>query len=80
MGFLTDATETKNCNESADASVSLRSSKLAGVDGLSIPLELEKLGLDTEGVDYMSVDSTSVPYLKVRTQNLGLSWAPESQP
>ena len=69
MGSLADATETKNCNESAattDGSVSLRSSKLAGVDGSSGFLQVEKHGLDTEGVDYISV-----PYLQVHTQNPG---------
>lgn len=71
MGFPADATETKNCNESAattDGSVSLRSSKLAGVDGSSSLLQVEKHGLHTEGVDYaLSVDNISVPYLQVHT-------------
>ena len=71
MGFVADATETKNCNESAattDGSVSLRGSKLAGVDVESSFLQVDKLGLDTEGVDYaLSVDNISVPYLQVHT-------------
>lgn len=75
MGFPADATETKICNESAattDGSVSLRSSKLAGVDGLSSFLQVEKLGLDPQGVDYaVSVDNISKKYLQVHTQNPG---------
>lgn len=84
MGFVADATETKNCNESAattDGSVSLRGSKLAGVDVESSFLQVEKHGLDTEGVDYaLSVDNISVPYLQVHTWKPWSLLATESQP
>lgn len=75
MGILADATETKNCNESAattDGSVSLRDSKLTVVDLESSFLQVEKLGLDPQGVDYaVSVDNISKKYLQVHTQNPG---------
>jgi hypothetical protein len=71
VGILADATETKKCNESAattDGSVSLRDSKLTGVDLESSFLQVEKLGLDTGGVDYaVSVDNISKKYLQVHT-------------